>query len=324
MKLLNDTDRIKKDVLVHLIKAFDDSSLAQTVDKIPIIMRPRNMEASRCCTYKDRAVLKYRMMAALGFGIEDETDETVPLRTYAEKSLQREHVSEKNISVLDVACEGCVDERYVITTSCHGCLARPCMNNCPKNAIEVHNSQAKIDHEKCIDCGKCMQVCPFHAIIRVPIPCEEACPVDAICRTPSGKQEIDFTKCTSCGKCVAACPFGAVLERSHIIDVLNKIKLGAKVIPMVAPSVIGQFNGSLHQIAEALQQLGFSKMAEVAFGAEETSKNEAKEFLQTHGSRRTLNDDILLSGFYGNSKTSRPEISPIFIASSYSDEILCR
>ena len=280
MKLFNDADRIKKDVLIHLIKAFDEDNLADEIDHIPIKMRPREMEASRCCTYKDRAVLKYRLMAALGFGIEDEADETILLREYAKQAIERGKVSDKVISVLDVACEGCVDERYVVTTSCHGCLARPCVSNCPKDAVEVHNSQAKIDHGKCIDCGKCMQVCPFHAIIRVPVPCEEACPVGAIFRTQSGKQEINFDTCTSCGKCVTACPFGAVLERSHIIDVLAKIKDGVTVIPLVAPSIIGQFQGTLHQVAEALQKLGFANMEEVAFGAEETTKHESEEFIQ--------------------------------------------
>ena len=310
MKFFNDADRIKKDVMFHLIKAFDKNTLAADIDHIPIKMRPREMEASRCCTYKDRAVLKYRLMAALGFGIEDESDETLPLSDYAEKALQRSTLSEKVISVLDIACHGCVNERYVVTTSCHGCLARPCVSNCPKDAIEVHNAQAKINHEKCIDCGKCMQVCPFHAIIRVPIPCEEACPVDAIFRTQTGKQEINFDACTSCGKCVTACPFGAVLERSHIIDVLCRIKEGSTVVPMVAPSIIGQFQGSLHQVAEALQQLGFAKMEEVAFGAEETTKTEAKEFLQRMKGGDHLMTSSCCPAFTETVRRHVPELAP--------------
>jgi iron only hydrogenase large subunit-like protein len=49
---------------------------------------------------------------------------------------------------------------------------------------------------------------------------------------------------------------------------------------MVAPSIIGQFPGTLEQIAEALKLLGFDKMEEVAFGAETTTRNETKEFIE--------------------------------------------
>jgi [FeFe] hydrogenase (group B1/B3) len=310
MKFLNDADQIKREVLIEIIKAFCQENLIETIDKIPVKMRPREMEASRCCVYKDRAVLKYRIMAALGFGIENELDETIPLSDYAEKASHRTQLSEKVISVLDIACHGCIDERYVVTTSCHGCLARPCMTNCPKNAIEVHKAQAKIDHEKCIDCGKCMQVCPFHAIIRVPIPCEEACPVDAISRTQTGKQEINFETCTSCGKCVTACPFGAVLERSHIINVLCRIQEGATVIPLVAPSIIGQFHGLLNQVAEALQKIGFGKMEEVALGAEKTTKTEAEEFFRRMKNSEQLMTSSCCPAFTETVKRHVPELAP--------------
>ena len=39
---------------------------------------------------------------------------------------------------------------------------------------------ASIDFDKCISCGKCFNSCPYHAIVHIPIPCEEACPVGAI------------------------------------------------------------------------------------------------------------------------------------------------
>jgi iron only hydrogenase large subunit-like protein len=79
---------------------------------------------------------------------------------------------------------------------------------------------------------------------------------------------------------MGACPFGAILERSQIIDVLKAMREGRKVIAMVAPSIIGQFPGNLEQIAEALTILGFDRMEEVAFGAEETTRNETEEFVE--------------------------------------------
>ncbi|MDD3117957.1 MAG: monomeric [FeFe] hydrogenase, partial [Victivallales bacterium] len=219
--------------------------------------------------------------AILGIGVENETDEARPLSAYLQDALRRERPDDHILSVLDVACSHCITSRYLITNACRGCFARPCTFNCPRKAIAVVDGQARIDYSKCIDCGKCTQVCPYHAIIRVPVPCEEACPVNAIRRDEqTDRQYIDFDSCISCGKCMAACPFAAILERSQIIDVLKAITGGRKVVAMVAPAIIGQFAGKLGQIAAALRQAGFAHMEEVAYGAEMTTAHETAEFLE--------------------------------------------
>jgi len=280
MNVPNEAVRLKREVLVRVAKAFMDGKLLEEVDRVPIAMRPKGTEPSRCCVYRDRAVLKYRVMSALGCGAEEEEDEALPLRHYAEKALKRERPEKSVLSVLSVACEVCVRCKYMVTNACRGCLARPCRMNCPRDAISMKDGFACIDDAKCVNCGKCMQVCPYHAIIKVPVPCEDACPFGAIRRSDDGVQFIDFEKCTSCGKCMGACPFGAVVERSQIVDVMKALKPGARVVPMVAPAIIGQFPGTLGQIAEALEKLGFDRMEEVAFGAETTARNESAEFVE--------------------------------------------
>ena len=79
-----------------------------------------------------------------------------------------------------------------------------------KGCIEITGGRAKIDAEKCVNCGLCMQNCPYHAIIKVPVPCEEACPVGAISKDENGKERIDYSKCIYCGACMRECPFGAM------------------------------------------------------------------------------------------------------------------
>ncbi len=276
----NAAERVRRELLIRVIRGELDGTLDQEIDRIPIVMRPSDQPASRCCVYKDRAVLKYRLMGILGFGVEDETDEAKPLREYlAEARLRREPPREV-LSVAPVACYGCIESHYVITNACRACFARPCTFSCPKQAITVGPKQAEIDHSKCIDCGKCTTVCPYKAIIRVPIPCEEACPTGAIRKDESGREWINFDTCISCGKCLKACPFSAVLERSQIIEVIRAMKEGRRVVAMVAPAIIGQFPATLEQLAEGLRMAGFSDMLEVASGAELTARNEAKEFFE--------------------------------------------
>ena len=71
MMLHNESDRVKREVLVHVARALFARDLA-SLDRIPLAMRPRNQRFSRCCIHKDRAALRYRVMAALGFRVEDD------------------------------------------------------------------------------------------------------------------------------------------------------------------------------------------------------------------------------------------------------------
>jgi len=182
MRYDNQANRIRKEVLIRVAKAFLGDRPQVAIDHIPVEMRPKNKDASRCCIYKDREVLKHRAMAAFGFSVEDETDELTPLRDYFDAALQREAVTDTGLTVIDIACSACLKGSYLVTNACRGCFARPCVNNCPKKAISVSKGQAKIDYDLCVDCGKCLDACPYHAVIKVPVPCEDACPVDAVKR----------------------------------------------------------------------------------------------------------------------------------------------
>ena len=175
-----------------------------------------------------------------------------------------------------------------MTGNCRGCFARPCVYSCPKEAISVVDQVSRIDDSKCIKCGKCIEACPFHAIVRTTVPCEEACPVDAIRKGENGRALIDFDKCIFCGKCFEKCPFGAVMERSRILDVLIAMKGGEKLVAMVAPSAQNQFPGTVEQIFTAVSRLGFADVLEVALGAELTTQNEAAEFQERIASGQKL------------------------------------
>ncbi len=276
MAFNNNAKIIRRELLTRLSKIQLEDKVQSEIDRIPLEMRPKKGGHVRCCVYRDRAVIKYRVMAMLGF--EEEEDELRRLNSYFEEAMEHKNNDSPILSVVDEACSSCQKSNYVVTNMCRGCVGRACVVNCPKDAVKFHGNQALIDHEKCINCGICQKVCQFHAIIYAPVPCEDVCPVGAIQKDAYGKEKIDMDKCILCGKCLEACPFGAIVEKSHLFDVINEIKGEAKVIAMVAPSIAGQFRDGMPKIMGSLKALGFDEVVEVALGADITSKNEAHEF----------------------------------------------
>lgn len=274
----NQTKELKREILVRVIKAFLNESFEESIRLIPYDMRPKGCDVPyRCCIYKERAIIKDRVIAGLGISIENDDEKTL-LSAYAKQALIRKTPDENVLTVLETACKGCVPNRVFVTNLCQGCVARPCLNSCNFGAISIVNGKSVIDGAKCKGCMKCVKVCPYSAIVKVRVPCEDSCPVEAIAKDENGYAKIDFDKCISCGKCISSCPFGAVHEKSQIIDVLKEIKSGKKVIAMLAPAIMGQLPCTAGQLHSAIKKAGFSDVYEVAQGADITTRNEAFDF----------------------------------------------
>lgn len=279
MKLNNESDRVKREVLIRVARALL-AGAPEALDRIPLDMRPKGKPFSRCCVYKDRAALRYRVMAALGFRVEDESDELKPLAAYAAEIPSRAHNPEPFISILAEGCSACLESQTTVTNLCRSCLARPCVGNCPKQAVHIKNGRAEIDRDKCVNCGLCAKACSFHAIVQVPLACADACPVDAVGKSDDGRVVIDHARCIRCGRCQKACPFGAIMACSQLADVILKLQAGRTVIALPAPALAGIFPNDRAQLYGALRALGFAAVYDVAAGADETARREAAELTE--------------------------------------------
>lgn len=280
MTVNNNAKLIRREILRRLAEILIKGEKFIETDRIPFKMRPKNGNHVRCCIHRDRAVIKYKILAILGFDANNEEDELKSLSSYFQESLVIQSNDTELLSVVDEACSSCQKNNYIVTNMCHGCVGRPCQVNCPKDAIIFDGDCAKIDHDKCVSCGLCQKVCPFHAIIYSPVPCEDVCPVNAISKDIFGKEKIDMEKCILCGKCMDTCPFGAIIEKTHLFDVIKSIENKQEVIAMLAPSIAGQFREDMGKISGSFIKLGFSDVYEVAWGADRTTQSEAAEFIE--------------------------------------------
>lgn len=257
-----DVQLLKYRVLKAVAKRAYEGTLMESYYEIPKLISPGPKPTMRCCVYKERAIVQERVRLAMG---GDRRNPNI-------------------IEVIEIACDECPVERYMVSESCRGCISQRCIKTCPKQAISKKNGKAHIDFDLCIECGRCAKVCPYGAITEHVRPCERSCKVGAIHMNEEKKAEINPGKCISCGACSYACPFGAIMDKSFMVDAINIIrnkKENYKTVAIVAPAIAAQFDGvTLGQVATAIRQLGFDYVVEAAIGADMVADKEAEELVE--------------------------------------------
>lgn len=254
------------------------------IESLPYKIIPGEVGNFRNDVFLERAIVGERLRLAMGLPCRSAA-EHAPLSENIEAADRPEtYYTPPLINVIKFACNGCAEKRVLVTEGCQGCLAHPCEEVCPKDAIKLdrYNGRSHIDPGKCINCGRCADVCSYKAIIIQERPCAVACGMDAIGTDANGKAEIDPDKCVSCGMCLVNCPFAAIADKSQIFQVIQAIKRKEEVIACVAPAFVGQYGkeATPAKLKTAMRTLGFADVVEVAIGADLCTVEEANDFLR--------------------------------------------
>ncbi len=264
-----------------------EKDYASVLENIPFQIVPGEDPRYRDSVFKERAVVGERIRLALGLSLYP-VDKPSPISAGLEKASKPETYYEPPlVNVIPFACDRCPTKTVEVTTNCRGCLAHPCIQVCPKNAVSIVNGKSFIDQSKCIKCGRCIEACPYNAIIEYGRPCAQACGVNAIGSDEKGRAKINYDLCVSCGLCMVACPFGAITDKTQIFQLVHALSDGEEVYAAIAPAFVGQFGplASPEVVKEAIMALGFKGVYEVAVGADLGSIEEAHHYINkvAHG-----------------------------------------
>jgi len=152
--------------------------------------------------------------------------------------------------------------------------------------IDTSSPSITFDANKCILCGRCIEVC--NTIQTVGVLAKENRGYNTVVAPPYGKSLID-TACVNCGQCVQVCPVGALTIHDDI-NLVYKNKLKGKIlVAQIAPSsrttiaeALGAEPGTVStaRIVTAMKMIGFDYVFDTDFSADLTIMEEGNELLK--------------------------------------------
>ncbi|MCQ2981651.1 MAG: methyl-accepting chemotaxis protein [Treponemataceae bacterium] len=115
----------------------------------------------------------------------------------------------------------------------------------------------RVDKEKCVNCQKCIAVCPVK-----------------MCNDGSGEYvDLNTDMCIGCGRCIDACQHGARLGIDDFDQFMGDLAAKKKIVTIVAPAVAVAFRGKDLELNGWLSSIGSLANFDVGFGAELTTKS---------------------------------------------------
>lgn len=123
----------------------------------------------------------------------------------------------------------------------------------------------EIDEKKCVNCQKCISVCPVK-----------------YCNDGSGEViKLNYDMCIGCGACILACEeagHGARRRLDDLDEFLRDLEQKKDIVAVVAPGAAVSFSNKLQKLITALKRIGVRAVFDVSFGAEITTYEYLKAY----------------------------------------------
>lgn len=201
----------------------------------------------------------------------------------------RKTITELILSNHDANCTSCIRNMSCELQSLSknlGINVNRFVNVLETTEIDNHNPALVRNANRCIKCGRCVDVCRDVQGMHV---------LDSIGRghdmeiKPAFGRYLSDEFCTYCGQCANVCPVGAIIEKDNTDLVWEKLYdpnyfVMVQIAPAVRVSIgeeVGQESGliSTGKLVSAMKRLGFNNIYDTNFSADLTIMEEGSELI---------------------------------------------
>lgn len=234
-----------------------------------------------------RIVTSCNTIVSDGMKVNTETEELIEYRRHNLELILSNHALDCDYCYRNLHCDlQRIAEKITNKTRYSGKVR--------KHEIDESSNAIIKDFEKCILCGRCIQVCNKQAVNVFDYVLRG---FDTIVST-AFDIPISSSPCVGCGQCVIHCPTAALVEKDETQKVLDAIKNPDKiVIAQIAPAVrvsigeeLGLKPGKIltKKLVSALKKVGFDKVFDTSLGADFTIMEEASELVDRIKNNKTI------------------------------------
>ena len=157
---------IRRKVFTEVARLAYEGGDYSRIEELPYKIIPGEEASYRDSIFLERAIVGERLRLAIGLPLRPVAEHARLSEGIEESAIAKKYYDPPLVNIIKFACNSCPEKLVRVTDGCQGCLAHPCKEVCPKGAISIVHGKSMIDQSKCIKCGRCVNACPYHAIIK--------------------------------------------------------------------------------------------------------------------------------------------------------------
>ena len=135
-------DDIRRNIFTEVARLAYESDDYKQVDMIPYKIVPGEVAHHRHDVFLERAIVSARLKLALGMDLDPNGPSAPISANIQDAATDQKYFNEPLVNIIPYACNACPPKQVRITDSCQGCISHPCMNVCPKDAIQCMYDEA--------------------------------------------------------------------------------------------------------------------------------------------------------------------------------------
>ena len=181
------TKKIREQVFEEVARAaYSTGDVSHELEEIPYKITPSDVPLYRESIWRERAIASERVRLAMGLSLRPLDRPVHITEGFAESNISEKYYEPPLMQVIPSACDMCEDNKIEVSNMCHGCVAHPCMEVCPKNIpipqlfglynnYKINNNFSNMYHNRiiynrgkssdCLNCHRCEKNCPQHIAI---------------------------------------------------------------------------------------------------------------------------------------------------------------